>query len=133
MGEVSRCYGFRVNLCQKTLGTALRRFFQSISSADPSGRAAVALILTQLVKAAEAASGEPSDPLRGMPKFSGRMPDYFVWDWDWTNWLGAMRHRRWYVQQMMLLAYFDSQRQAYEVGWHGGGGHAVYEGGTWPP
>ena len=51
MGEVSRRYGFRVNLCQKTLGTALRRFIQSISSADPSGRAAVALILTQLVNA----------------------------------------------------------------------------------
>ena len=44
-----------------------------------------------------------------------------------------MRHRRWYVQQWMLLGYFDTKRQAYEVGWHGGGGHAVYEGGTWPP
>ena len=39
-----------------------------------------------------------------------------------------MRHRRWYLQQWLLLCYFDTGQQAYETGWHGGGFHAAYEG-----
>ena len=27
--------------------------------------------------------------LKDMPKFSGKMADYFTFVWEWTNWLGA--------------------------------------------
>ena len=41
--------------------------------------------------------------------------------------LAAQRHRRWYLQQWVLLWYFHTGQQAYEAGWHGEGGHAAYE------
>ena len=47
--------------------------------------------------------------------------------WNPPPTIAAQRHRRWYLQQWMLLCYFNTGRQAYEAGWHGGGGHAWYE------
>ena len=55
-----------------------------------AGRLAIAYYLLFLADAAEAAGGGESQSwLRDMPKFSGRMRDYFTWDWNWTSWLGA--------------------------------------------
>ena len=68
-------------------GSSLSRSTRSYAA----NHLAIAFFLTHFVAASEAAAdnADIASWLKGMPKFSGLLRDYFIWQWEWSNWLGA--------------------------------------------
>ena len=105
----ARCMQFRIQNWLVLSAKFARNQFRSRESVEPkrcassgsslsrstrsyaANHLAIAFFLTHFVAASEAAAdnADIASWLKGMPKFSGLLRDYFIWQWEWSNWLGA--------------------------------------------